>query len=50
MIGLTHYLGVAAALFVIGIFGEYLARMHFRIMDKPPYAVTETINLTEGEK
>lgn len=28
-------------LFVIGIFGEYLARMHFRIMDRPPYAVRE---------
>lgn len=26
----------------LGIFGEYLARMHFRIMDKPPYAVAET--------
>jgi len=26
----------------LGIFGEYLARMHFRIMDKPPYAVSET--------
>ena len=26
MIGLTHYLGVAAALFVIGIFGIFLNR------------------------
>ncbi len=26
-------------LFSLGIIGEYLARMHFRIMDKPPYAV-----------
>ncbi len=30
-------------LFSLGIIGEYLARMHFRIMDKPSYAVrTET--------
>ena len=28
-------------LFVIGIFGEYLARMHFRIMDRPAYTVRE---------
>lgn len=26
-------------LFSLGIIGEYLARMHFRIMDKPSYAV-----------
>jgi undecaprenyl-phosphate 4-deoxy-4-formamido-L-arabinose transferase len=25
-------------LFTLGIFGEYLARMHFRSMDRPPYA------------
>jgi undecaprenyl-phosphate 4-deoxy-4-formamido-L-arabinose transferase len=25
-------------LFALGIFGEYLARMHFRSMDRPPYA------------
>ncbi|MGJ3239762.1 MAG: glycosyltransferase family 2 protein [Anaerolineae bacterium] len=24
-------------MFTIGIIGEYLARMHFRLMDKPPY-------------
>lgn len=32
-------------LFALGIFGEYLARMHFRSMDRPPYALvarTET--------
>lgn len=28
-----------AQLFALGIIGEYLARMHFRTMDKPPYAV-----------
>jgi glycosyltransferase involved in cell wall biosynthesis len=26
-------------LFVLGLIGEYLARMHFRIMDKPSYTV-----------
>lgn len=28
-----------AQLFALGIIGEYLARMHFRMMDKPSYAV-----------
>jgi len=28
-------------LFALGIIGEYLARMHFRMMDKPPYTVRE---------
>lgn len=28
-----------AQLFALGIIGEYLARMHFRSMDKPPYTV-----------
>jgi len=28
-------------LFAIGIIGEYLARMHFRIMERPPYVVRE---------
>jgi glycosyltransferase involved in cell wall biosynthesis len=30
-----------AQLFALGIFGEYLARMHFRSMDRPPYLVDE---------
>lgn len=30
-----------AQLFAIGIFGEYLARMHFRSMDRPAYTVVE---------
>ena len=35
-------------MFVLGIVGEYLARMHFRIMDKPPYIVREAHdNVTE---
>jgi glycosyltransferase involved in cell wall biosynthesis len=28
-------------LLVLGVFGEYLARMHFRIMERPPYSVRE---------
>jgi glycosyltransferase involved in cell wall biosynthesis len=31
-----------AQLFALGIIGEYLARMHFRTMDRPSYAVRET--------
>jgi glycosyltransferase involved in cell wall biosynthesis len=31
-----------AQLFALGIFGEYLARVHTRTMDKPPYAVQAT--------
>jgi NADH-quinone oxidoreductase subunit K len=32
MIGLTHYLGVAAALFVIGVFGIFLNRKNIIII------------------
>lgn len=28
-------------LFALGIFGEYLARMHFRSMERPPYALLQ---------
>ncbi len=31
-----------AQMFALGIMGEYLARMHFRSMEKPAYAVRET--------
>ena len=30
-----------AQLFALGIIGEYLARVHFRMMDKPSYTVRE---------
>jgi glycosyltransferase involved in cell wall biosynthesis len=30
-----------AQLFALGIIGEYLARMHFRTMQKPPYVIRE---------
>ena len=32
-----------AQLVLLGIMGEYLARMHFRIMDKPPYVVHDRL-------
>jgi glycosyltransferase involved in cell wall biosynthesis len=35
-----------AQLFAIGVIGEYLARMHFRTMNRPTYAIRST---TEGE-
>jgi glycosyltransferase involved in cell wall biosynthesis len=33
-------------LFALGIIGEYLARMHFRLMDRPPYVVRDRIQKT----
>lgn len=36
-------------LFSLGIIGEYLARMHFRSMDRPAYAVKYQTNPSEGE-
>jgi len=38
-----------AQLFALGIIGEYLARMHFRIMNKPAYSIRETANI-EGQE
>jgi len=35
-----------AQLFSLGIIGEYLARMHFRLMDRPPYAVKSKTTIT----
>jgi undecaprenyl-phosphate 4-deoxy-4-formamido-L-arabinose transferase len=31
-----------AQLFALGVIGEYLARMHFRSMDRPTYLIGET--------
>jgi len=36
-----------AQLFALGIIGEYLARMHFRTMDRPPYAVRNYVGRGE---
>ena len=35
-------------LFALGIIGEYLARMHFRLQDKPPYVVGEVTGAPAG--
>jgi glycosyltransferase involved in cell wall biosynthesis len=32
-----------AQLFALGVIGEYLARMHFRIMDKPTYVIRDAL-------
>lgn len=34
-------------LFALGIFGEYLARMHFRSMERPPYSLLKQTMPTE---
>jgi undecaprenyl-phosphate 4-deoxy-4-formamido-L-arabinose transferase len=33
-----------AQLFALGIIGEYLARMHFRLMERPPFAIREEVH------
>ena len=38
-----------AQLFSLGIIGEYIARMHFRVMNKPPYSLAEAINFGENK-
>lgn len=38
-----------AQLFALGIMGEYLARMHFRMMGRPAYAVRRTIGDAEEQ-
>jgi undecaprenyl-phosphate 4-deoxy-4-formamido-L-arabinose transferase len=39
-----------AQLFALGIMGEYLARIHFRMMDRPTYVVGKTTSLSPPEK
>jgi glycosyltransferase involved in cell wall biosynthesis len=39
-----------AQLFALGIIGEYLARMHFRLMDKPPYVVRAQTGVSESQQ
>lgn len=38
-----------AQLFALGIMGEYLARMHFRMMERPTYVVSTTVQSGEAE-
>ncbi len=35
-------------LFSLGVIGEYLARMHYRVMDRPPYSVRNTTSDPPG--
>lgn len=37
-----------AQLFALGVIGEYLARIHFRIMEKPPYVIRFDIEHDRG--
>ena len=37
-----------AQLFALGIIGEYLARMHFRLMDRPAYVVRSVAGSEDG--
>ncbi len=37
-----------AQLFTLGVMGEYLARMHFRIMEKPSYAIRRRVGAGEA--
>jgi len=37
-----------AQLFSLGIIGEYIGRMHFRVMDRPTYIISETIQKKLG--
>lgn len=37
-----------AQLFALGIVGEYLARMHFRLMERPPYVIRSTVQGTSA--
>jgi undecaprenyl-phosphate 4-deoxy-4-formamido-L-arabinose transferase len=39
-----------AQLFAIGIVGEYLARMHFRLMERPSFVVRTTSDAMEGNR
>jgi undecaprenyl-phosphate 4-deoxy-4-formamido-L-arabinose transferase len=39
-----------AQLFALGIIGEYLARMHFRMMDRPPYSVRSELAGGDGAR
>jgi len=38
-----------AQLFTLGVIGEYLARMHFRIMRQPSYAIRRAIGVRDGD-
>jgi len=37
-----------AQLFALGVIGEYLARMHTRLSDRPSYVVRESVGPTQS--
>jgi undecaprenyl-phosphate 4-deoxy-4-formamido-L-arabinose transferase len=39
-----------AQMFALGVFGEYLARIHFRSMDRPPYVIGEIVAQTDASE
>lgn len=39
-----------AQLFALGIIGEYLARMHFRLMERPPYVIRTNIEQKDEQR
>lgn len=39
-----------AQLLALGVIGEYIARMHFRVMDRPAYLVSEKSNTKSSKK
>ncbi|MBL4653819.1 MAG: glycosyltransferase family 2 protein [Flavobacteriales bacterium] len=39
-----------AQLFTLGVIGEYIARMHFRLMDRPPYVKSDQVGWEPEEK
>ena len=39
-----------AQMFALGVMGEYLARIHFRTMDRPPYFVSTRTNAPTDER
>src|SRR5205814_4259544 len=39
-----------AQLFALGIIGEYLARLHFRMMERPTYAVRDQTDHSDEAK
>jgi undecaprenyl-phosphate 4-deoxy-4-formamido-L-arabinose transferase len=39
-----------AQLFTLGVIGEYLARMHFRIMRQPSYAIRREVGAPRGQQ
>src|SRR5207245_11109197 len=39
-----------AQLFALGIIGEYLARIHFRMMERPAYAVRSEVPADDSDR